>query len=61
MGKKILNLSSDRCPECLCIETVEHFLMDCRKFDEERFEMREKLIEIDIRFEQGSFNVFQCI
>ena len=39
-AKKILNNPTDRCPDCLCIETVEHYLMNCNLYDEQRSEMR---------------------
>ena len=54
-ARKILGKPSDRCPHCLCIETVEHFVMDCRLFDEQRSEMRKKLININNEFDNESF------
>ena len=54
-AKKILSNPTDRCPRCQVVETVEHFLMDCREFDEQRAEMRKKLIGINNQFNDESF------
>ena len=43
------------CPVCMVPETVSHFLMDCRNFDEQRSDLRKLLTTFNEQFKDEQF------
>ena len=49
-------------PQCNCIETVSHYLIDCPLFDQYRNKMRNSLCKIDNRFNNSQyFNAMEIL